>query len=170
MKTVTMYELLGLIKDGKAPKRIRYEDRTYTLYLDEKNNHYYQNDKCKFFILSISCFEELNEKIEILEDKPTQEEIKEYTNKLLKVLEPVKKQFSKLFDEITRIDNDLNLIDNNFNLENNSKEEKKIPEKIDYKIEYMSSSNGYLLQYCIDFAEKIDEIIDYLDYFKSKGE
>ena len=46
-------------------------------------------------------------------------------------------------------------------------EEKKIPEKLNYEKEYMTSSNGFLLQYCIDFATKIDEIIDYL---KSKGE
>lgn len=49
-------------------------------------------------------------------------------------------------------------------------EEKKIPEKLNYKEDSMSSSNGFLLQYCVDFATKIDEIIDCLDYLKSKGE
>lgn len=66
---ITMYELLGMIKDGKAPKKIKYEDRTYSLYLDEENNHYYQDDKCKYFMLSISCFEELNDEVEILEEE-----------------------------------------------------------------------------------------------------
>ena len=28
-KTITMYELLGLIKDGKAPKMIKYKDNNY---------------------------------------------------------------------------------------------------------------------------------------------
>lgn len=66
---VTMYELLEMVKDGKAPKKIKYEDRTYTLYLDEENNHYYQDDKCKYFMLSVSCFEALNNEVEILEEE-----------------------------------------------------------------------------------------------------
>ena len=31
MKTITMYELLGLVKDGKAPKKIKYQNEIYTM-------------------------------------------------------------------------------------------------------------------------------------------
>lgn len=30
MKTVTIYELLGLVKEDKAPKKIKYNDKIYT--------------------------------------------------------------------------------------------------------------------------------------------
>ena len=53
----------------KLPKKIKIEDRIYNLFIDEDTNyHYYQDDKCKYFMLSISCFEELNEEVEIIEE------------------------------------------------------------------------------------------------------
>lgn len=38
---ITMYELLGMIKDGKAPKIIKYKD---TLYEYDSGNEFYFND------------------------------------------------------------------------------------------------------------------------------
>jgi len=107
---ITMYELLGLVKDGKAPKIIKYKG---TLYEYDSGNKFYFNDGWSLYREFPENGNCLNDEVEILE------------------------------------------------------EEKKIPEKLNYKEEYMSSSNGFLLQYCVDFATKIDEIIDYL---KSKGE
>ena len=53
----------------ELPKKIKIEDKTYTLFIDEDTNyHYYQDDKCKYFMFSISCFEELNEEVEIIEE------------------------------------------------------------------------------------------------------
>ena len=43
---ITIYELLGLIKDGKAPKKIKYENREYYLY---DNKSYLSTDKTRFF-------------------------------------------------------------------------------------------------------------------------
>ena len=33
---MTVYELLGLVKDGKAPKKVKYHNEN--LYFDEKGN------------------------------------------------------------------------------------------------------------------------------------
>lgn len=53
----------------KLPKKIKVEDKIYTLYINEANQHYYQDDKCKYFLFSICCFDELNNEVEIIEDK-----------------------------------------------------------------------------------------------------
>ena len=170
MKTITIYELFRLIKDGKQPKEIKYNG--YLLSWDNANKDYYCEKYGHLFTYLFTNEQTtlvLEEKVEILEDKSTQEETKEYINKLLEVWEPVKKQFSKLFDEIARIDNDLNLIDNNFNLEDKPKEEKKIPEKLD---EYADVSDNLACKWSFGekkLKDKIDEIIDYLHYLKSKG-
>lgn len=184
MKTITIYELFRLIKDSKQPKEIKYNG--YLLSWDNANKDYYCEEYGNLFTYLFTNEQTtlvLEEKVEILEDKSTQEETKEYINKLLEVWELVKKQFSKLFDEITRIDNDLNLIDNNFNLEDKSKEEKKIPEKLEsyYDVgleenciyEEGKRQNNVILGEPNSWGliiDKINEIIDYLHYLKSKGE
>ena len=46
MKVISIYELLGMVKDGKAPKKIKYENREYYLY---DNKSYLSTDKTSFF-------------------------------------------------------------------------------------------------------------------------
>ena len=59
---------------NKLPPKIKVEDRTYTLYVDEDTNyHYYQDNACKYFMFKISCLEELNEEVEIIEDTPKED-------------------------------------------------------------------------------------------------
>lgn len=41
---ITMYKLLGLIKDGKTPKEIKYDNRVYIF--DDTKDNYYENDTC----------------------------------------------------------------------------------------------------------------------------
>ena len=114
MKTITMYELLGLVKDGKAPKKIKV---TGTIYeYDEEYGFYFTKTKNGRVALG-----------------------------------------GKL--------NEINLI-YNFNNENNVEileEEKKIPEKLEILSDNENYSNKILYG-------KINAIIDYLDYLKSKGE
>ena len=79
-KFITIYELLGLIKDGKAPKKIKYNNRIYVFAgndysIDDKD------DKKRYWLItefnySLSDF--LNEKVEIIdkgEDKPIIEKL-----------------------------------------------------------------------------------------------
>lgn len=65
-KEITIYELLGLIKDGQAPKKIKYYDRIFE-YEYQLKDYYYE---------SYSLFEDgieiisdsLNDKVEIIEE------------------------------------------------------------------------------------------------------
>ena len=162
---ITMYELLGMIKDGKAPKKIMFLGNTYRYdEIDETyrniigNTNIGEMHNLEFY---------LDDEVEIIEEKPTQEEIKEYTNKFLEAWIPVKKQFGKLFDEIARTSNVLDL-------EDTPKEEKKIPEKlniingaVDGKWENGNSYNYTLSAPQTVIIHKLNDVIDYL---KSKGD
>ena len=64
MKVISIYELLGLIKDGKAPKKIKYENREYYLY---DNKSYISTDKTRFF--DKIYFSDLNIEVEILDEE-----------------------------------------------------------------------------------------------------
>ena len=68
---ITMYELLGLVKDGKAPKKIKYDGQEYkiTKVLLEDNNYYfnYINEDMEC-ILPINT-NHLNDEVEILEEE-----------------------------------------------------------------------------------------------------
>lgn len=66
-KEITIYELLGLIKDDKAPKKIKYE---YSIYeLTPEGNDYYCKQEMRWFTSEINSLGVLNNKVEILEDK-----------------------------------------------------------------------------------------------------
>ena len=74
-KFITVYELLGLIKDGKAPKKIEYKGDTYIYAGDDYSINDNREDwlitKYDYFLTNF-----LNEKVKILEeDKPIIEKI-----------------------------------------------------------------------------------------------
>ena len=64
MKVISIYELLGMVKDGKAPKKIKYENREYYLY---DNKSYLSTDKTRFF--DKIYFSDLNIEVEILDEE-----------------------------------------------------------------------------------------------------
>lgn len=76
-KEINVYELLGLIKDGKAPRIIRiFEDLIYVF--DEIENFYYNNGS-SLYRMFYNLGNALEEKVEILEeDKPIIEKIKRH--------------------------------------------------------------------------------------------
>ena len=65
---ITMYELLGMIKDGKAPKKIKYENIIFEYddiyYVTE---HTYLDEYCDLSRV-------LNDEVEILEETTVSEE------------------------------------------------------------------------------------------------
>lgn len=80
MKKITMYELLGLVKDGKAPKKIKYNDKiwrlasdgTYFIGSDYGYDFWVEHGDDKFEDESIT----LNDEVEIIEeDKKIPEKI-----------------------------------------------------------------------------------------------
>ena len=139
---ITIYELLGMVKDGKVPKKVRY--RYNYLYKDFKfdgETSNYISDKDFLFGEDITAM--LNDEVEILEEEPkvqvelTKKEYLEYLDKIDEYMKSVRNYIPKpSFLEL--------------------EEEKKIPEKLNI---YNYDEN--------DIMCKVNEIIDFL---KSKGE
>lgn len=64
---ITFYELLGLVKDGKAPKKIKFGN--IELEYDEKNEDYYSYYGGGLFEFKFSnCLNFLNDEVEIVEE------------------------------------------------------------------------------------------------------
>ena len=78
---ITMYELLGMVKDGKAPKKIKYKDFIYEYYEQETVIDYRcYDEKTELHGYLSSCvdyetFNILDNEIEILEEKKIPEKL-----------------------------------------------------------------------------------------------
>lgn len=67
MKVISIYELLELIKDGKAPKKIKYE---YLIYeLTPESNNYYCKNEMRWFTNEINSLGVLNDEVEIIDEE-----------------------------------------------------------------------------------------------------
>ena len=65
-KEITIYELLGLMKDDKAPEKIKYKDLEYKYLYKYKD---YENVKEKLLFADVCAMKtSLNDKVEILEE------------------------------------------------------------------------------------------------------
>ena len=72
---ITIYELLGLVKDGKAPKKIKYANKQ--LDYDYENKDYYSYfDNVLFAYRFGNCVDFLNDEVEIIEEPKKIEKIK----------------------------------------------------------------------------------------------
>lgn len=107
--TITIYELLGLVKDGKAPKKIKYGNREYYLY---DNKSYLTTDKTRFF--DKIYFSDLNEGIEILEEENKIEKLDEIIEiksedkfgSLIYEIKCIEAKINQLIDEINKLKED----------------------------------------------------------------
>lgn len=63
---ITMYELIGLVKDGKAPKKIKY-DGIALIYDEEIKDYWCYYDKYLFEYKFAECNDFLNDYVEIIE-------------------------------------------------------------------------------------------------------
>ena len=63
---ITIYDLLGLVKDGEAPRKIRYDDTIYEY--SETDDFYYCNGFSLYreFVTNGNC---LYKEVEIIEDR-----------------------------------------------------------------------------------------------------
>lgn len=72
MKTITMYELLGMVKDGKAPKKIRFNNMNWNKRCGKKNTYYINDNGSRdlfvYFFKKNLTFS-LNDEVEIIEEK-----------------------------------------------------------------------------------------------------
>lgn len=115
MKTITLYDLLGLVKDGKAPKKIKYMGYIFEYDTNHKRYESYSDEQIWTLNDFVNVDDNLNDTVKI----PYYEE-----------------------------------------------EEKEIPEKM------KEIENGDFLEIPSnhDIMNKINEVIDYLVYLKSKGD
>ena len=163
MKTITMYELLGMVKDGKEPKKIKYNDKIYYYHKGYDFNYMYNSsdsspmdrDKSLFTFNSYKikygrmCWDDntmidfLNDTVEVLEEEPRDIEV---CGSLF-----TKSEYDKLV---------------------HCEEEKKIPEKIDiwYSLKGTVNEEDMKEMITIMFEELKDKYNQLIDYLKSKGE
>lgn len=112
---ITIYELLGLVKDGKAPKKIKYE---YSIYeLTPERNDYYCKNEMRWFTNEINCLGVLSDYVEIIEEPKKTEKISwsekeslageltanEKQNILARRTEKLKSSLNELIDEINNL-------------------------------------------------------------------
>ena len=130
---ITMYELLGMVKDGKAPKMVKYKDKIYYYHKGYDFNYMYNSSS----------------------SSPMDNEKSLFTFNSYKL-----KDGRRYWDDNTAIDflNDEVVI---------PEEEKKIPEKLPEEIIVGKKQPAHRIK---KIEKKINEIIDCLDYLKSKGE
>ncbi len=63
---ITIYDLLGLVKDDKAPQKIKYK---YSIYeLTSERNDYYCKNEMRWFTNEINSLGVLNDEVEIIEE------------------------------------------------------------------------------------------------------
>lgn len=75
---VTMYELLGMVKDGKIPKKIKYNDNIWE-YIEEKENYKTSDGaSLNWDYVALYC---LKEPVEIIEEKKIPEKIETYKDR-----------------------------------------------------------------------------------------
>lgn len=105
---ITMYELLGLVKDGKAPKKIAYN--SVKLEYAEGNEDYYSYyGRGLFEYKFTTCNDFLNDEVEIIEEpkKIEYEQIEELTCNEFdfekKTINSLIKNQRKLIDEINNL-------------------------------------------------------------------
>ena len=87
---ITMYELLGLVKDGKAPKKIKYNGDIYFLESDEifefftyktidYNKFNTDGERLGKALFLDNCYMHLYDEVEILDEEPKKiEKIEKY--------------------------------------------------------------------------------------------
>lgn len=104
---ITIYELLGLIKDGKAPKKIKYE---YLIYeLTPERNDYYCKNEMRWFTNEINSLGVLNNEIEMIEEPKKIEKLELESGKiddkefLAKYITHNRHKINEIIDEINKI-------------------------------------------------------------------
>lgn len=100
---ITIYELLGLIKDGKAPQKIKYE---YLIYeLTSERNDYYCKNEMRWFTNEINSLGVLNDEVEIIEEPKKIEKINRnrYNGTDIDPLDDIFDKLDELIDEINNL-------------------------------------------------------------------
>ena len=147
---ITMYELLRLVKDGKAPKKIIYDKSKYFYNGLEKDYYKYTTKDFKDenieYLFDYKITEILNDEVEIIEEK-------EMCHKCHKYPAEYNQTYCEFCLGISKL------------------EEKKIPEKIiPTSLKGIDNLDEKIEIAHIDTISVIETVNQVLDYLKSKGE
>ena len=113
MTKTTIYELLGLIKDGKAPKRVQWKDETFTYICESKD---YKDEVNDNLFVDYEWQDMLNDEVEILEEKIEKidepyksvifntdyDSATELEKKIIDNIELMRKKLDELIDEVNK--------------------------------------------------------------------
>ena len=107
---ITMYELLGLVKDGEAPKKILYNDIELE-YDEDTRDYYFYYDKYLFEYKFAYCVNFLNDEAEIIEEDKKIEKLNDKlglfgdgnTQKIINELNYTRTIINELIDEINNL-------------------------------------------------------------------
>ncbi|MGM9878704.1 MAG: hypothetical protein ACI31R_01600 [Bacilli bacterium] len=108
---ITIYDLIGLVKDGKQPKKIKYSSCIMIYDVDENDyrtpeKDYYDADvkTYKYLTDCIDLFTDLNDKVEIIEETNKIEKIDFGTlNTQKEKNREFKRAINELIDEINNL-------------------------------------------------------------------
>lgn len=99
-KKITLYELLGLIKDGKAPKKIKYDNYEWTY--NSESSAYWNGKGIEFEdYMEDSLIACLNDDVEILDDEDM--EIEELPNIFSNKQKKLANKINELVREINKL-------------------------------------------------------------------
>lgn len=106
---ITIYELLGLVKDGKAPKKIKYRDNIWE-YVSTINGTGYQYcstffEEWKTLQNQVYLEEHLNDEVEIIEESKKIEKINRnrYPGTDIDPLDDILDKLDELIDEVNNL-------------------------------------------------------------------
>ena len=105
-KEITIYELLGLIKDGQAPKKIKYKGKIYEYIF--QNGYTHKDGFSSQYFISDFCADyekDLNDKVEIIEEDKKIEKLNydfnDHCNEFL--YNALENKINELIDEINKL-------------------------------------------------------------------
>lgn len=101
---ITIYELLGLIKDGKAPKKIAYNS-VILEYAEGNEDYYSYYGRGLFEYKFTTCNDFLNDEVEIIEEPKKIEKCKNYEDflEIDDYIEHLKNKIDELIDEVNKL-------------------------------------------------------------------
>lgn len=108
---ITIYELIGLVKDGKEPKKIKYKGQEYTFFKDDETTDYsFKSDNEINGWLSTSIGNEyisdmFTNTVEIIEEPKKIEKCKNYEDflEIDDYIEHLKNKINELMDEVNNL-------------------------------------------------------------------
>lgn len=100
---ITIYELLGLVKDEKAPKIIKYDGDIYEYGKTQDDYMIPGAYSSNGFLDNLSVFSQLNDTVKILEEENKINYIDEYSSDLEENYFILKNKITELIDEINKL-------------------------------------------------------------------